>query len=124
MEAPKSHPNTTKIMEQISALLLTLIIEAPLVTFMSGSPYLHWRFLFIACIPTLITHPILWLLASKTPALLSYFWWILLLESLVVAAEAYILWHIVHRSFWRCFMISLVANLASALVGILSWRFL
>lgn len=110
-------------MNQPIALVMTLMLEAPLLWMAFVKGYRRIEILFaIAFVPTLITHPFLWMASSALPPYINYYWGIGALELAVVLVEGYILKLLTKRRFFYCFWVSLLANAVSTVVGLWLWR--
>jgi hypothetical protein len=111
-------------MAQLTALILTLIIEGPLVYLgLFRREKCLARLLALSVIPTLITHPFLWIASRNVPPFIPHYWGILGLELAVVVAEGFLLATLGQQRFFYCMVVSLVANAASMLIGIWLWQY-
>lgn len=104
------------------ALLLTLAVEAPLVTFALARWY-RVRLVYgatLGILASLLTHPIVWFVL---PGLLlpsvGYAGYLIFAETFAWLAEALLLWICLRRDLPGMLLLSLAANLASFLVGAL-----
>jgi hypothetical protein len=104
----------------LTALAKTLLVEVPIVLVL-------WRCVFkkhdakntcmVACIATMLTLPYLWFVL---PTFLPYRNTYLVLGELTVTlVEAVLYWKLLHISFIRGIMLSIVANGISLLIGML-----
>lgn len=114
-------------MLQLIAFSFTLFVEIPLILQMlKRSPFmqkLNWRQrILYAAVPTMSTHPLLWVASTHWLVFLPYYPRILLLEGAVVLVEGVLVALLFHCRFMRALLISLVANTASTLFGFLLWR--
>lgn len=107
------------------ALALTLVCEVPLILLLA----VRWRHLsrtrvaLVAVTASCLTHPLAWRAAAAlAPDMYRTGLW--LIEAAVVAAEA--LWYLAWlRPGWRRATVwSLMANAASATMGMLVWKLL
>jgi hypothetical protein len=110
-------------MNEIEALLLSAIIEAPLAYIVAragGWPNrgnLHVA--AAAAAATAITHPQLWAAALWTYSRLPYWPSILALEAVVVLVEGALIAWMAGLRIDRAMLVSLVANVGSFLIGLL-----
>jgi hypothetical protein len=102
------------------ALLLTLVIEIPLVFIVLR--YLYKKsglkvsqIIFISALASILTLPYLWFVF---PAFVLYQrYYIFFGELLVVFAEAIIYWRLFKIKLWEAFILSLIANAGSFFLG-------
>lgn len=104
-------------MTQWQAYLLSLFIEVPVVVLLFNTVGAHpLKSMAAAIIATSLTHPLAWYTASLLPAQ-DYNWHILGIEGVVIAVETIPLKWIAQVTWRLALLGSLVANLASTLVG-------
>ena len=111
-------------MTQIAAFLLTLGIEAPLVAvaFRKHPKPLNYL-LLCAIVPSMLTHPILWMVLSTGVFPIPYYYGVAICEVMVVFIEALLIKFLFKASFASSLLVSSIANLASVLGGLLIQRF-
>lgn len=113
-------------LSQIAALGLTLAVEAPLVTVVAYWRGIRWqRGLAAGLLASCLTHPFAWKLswwASTLFATPHYFRWFVAIEAAVCLVEALVFRRILHTSWAWSVGLSVVANAASSLLGVLLWR--
>lgn len=108
------------MLSQSFALGLTLLVEAPIVLAASRHTARGeaWR-IATALLPSCLTHPFAWHTIGNFGAH-DYLAGMLLIELIVVAAEAALIWGLLGLRVRVAVAISFFANLGSALVG---WTF-
>lgn len=103
------------------ALGLTLAIESPIVLVAAWRLRVHWlRGLAAGLLASSLTHPLAWWV-SRQLGPQDYGVWIVSLEGMICLAEAVLLKFILKISWRWALALSLVANTASALTGLLLW---
>ena len=115
-------------MSQITALVLSVVIELPIVLGVIAVARVERRLSWPALIAvivsaTLLTHPIIWHLNHSLAGTVDFWTRIAFLEAGVVAAEAAIFVFFAGLKFRVAFVASLLANAASFGVGITWWYF-
>lgn len=114
--------------EQLIAFGLTCLVEVPLFVlgcralgWIGPKPgrVLHlWQALLLGLGVNLLSHPLLWMVASNLPAS-SYSAWFLLAEAGVVLLEALVVWLVVRRDPGWVVLLCLGTNTASVVTGLL-----
>lgn len=104
---------------QAAALALTLAVEAPIVLAATrrGPRGWPWR-VAAALVPSAVTHPFAWHAAGNFGAH-DYLVGLLLIETLVIAAETPLLRVLAGLRWGRALLLALAANAASTLAGML-----
>jgi hypothetical protein len=115
-------------MWQFIALLLSLLIEVPIVLLVVHLSEAEreplWQRTALAAAATLITHPFAWMGSLALMGEMDATMRMLVVEAVVVVAEA-LFFVFVARWRWRtAILAALLANAASATAGIFLWRFL
>lgn len=111
-------------MTQMTAFLLTLVIEAPLVVFAfrkHSRPISH--LLLWSMVPSMVTHPFLWMVLSNIAFPVPYYYAVAFCEIIVVVVEALLIKFMFRASLGSSLLISFIVNLASVLCGLLMQRF-
>lgn len=102
------------------ALLLTLVVEVPIVFLILRFKYKNFHsenVIFSSILASALTLPYFWFIV---PAFISErIVYILLGESVIVLIEAFLYYKLLKVKFTQALLISFIANLASALVGLL-----
>src|SRR5262245_52859764 len=107
------------MLEQAAALALTLAVEAPIVLLATRRAPRRWPWrVAAALVPSAVTHPFAWHAAGNFGAH-DYAVGLLLIESLVVAAETPMLRFLGGLRWGAAFLLALAANAASTLAGML-----
>lgn len=110
------------MLTQGAALGLTLAIESPVVLLAAWQLRLPWlRGLTAGLLASALTHPVAWWV-SRQLGPQDYGLWILLLEITICLVEAAIFRLMLPTSWHWALALSVVANAASALTGILLWQ--
>ena len=110
-------------MTQVAALLASVAIEAiVIVTWLRKDVTTHARLVAISIVPTLLTHPLMWMASRYFVTKFPLYIAIVALELMVIATEGVILRMLIDKSWARCLLISLVANFTSAFFGWLWWN--
>lgn len=114
--------------DQLIAFALTCLVEVPL--FVLGCRALGWigplpdrvlrvwSAVLLGLGVNLLSHPLLWAVASNLPAT-SYPAWFLLAEAGVVLLEALVVWLVVRRDPGWILLLCLGTNAASVVTGLL-----
>jgi hypothetical protein len=107
------------VLNQASALGLTLLIEAPIVLAASarGERKFAWR-LAAALLPSCLTHPFAWHAMGNFGAH-DYATGLLLIELIVIAVETALLRLLIALPLRASLLLSIAANTASTLFGLL-----
>lgn len=102
------------------SLLITLIVEVPILFFLVHYLYKKlekWNIVFVGIIASTLTLPYLWfILPMYIPDRTFY---ILVGELIIILIEAFIYFRLLKLKIGQALLISLVANLASVLAGLL-----
>jgi hypothetical protein len=113
----------TSLRGYVPFLLLTWIVELPLLGFLLR-PFATWtRSVAAGLLATGLTHPLLWFAWPRVVPLERYPWYLATGEALVALVEAAVLWGAVFR--WRrgtaglALLASIATNAASCAVGLL-----
>ncbi len=114
-------------MLQLIALCLSLLFEIPLILLLlKGSRFMQsltfFQRVLWAAVPTLITHPFLWMASARWFSFIAYGPRILLLESGVVLLESVLLRLLFRLPIIKALLVSLLVNTVSTLLGLLLWR--
>ncbi len=107
------------MISQGAAMAVTLAVEAPIVIGFASQWHINWlRALLAGLMASSITHPIAWWF-SRQLGPTDYVFWVLMLEIIVTGLEVVILKCVLKCRWQQAFTLSLVANLASALIGVI-----
>lgn len=110
---------------QTAALGITLAVEVPLVVLMAYRWRVPWsRSLVVGLLVSCLTHPLAWkvswwaMVLFQTP---HYVRWFIAIETGVVVLEALLFRYLLRVMWQQAFAVSLLANAASALLGVWLW---
>ncbi|MGO1972503.1 MAG: hypothetical protein ACTH2Q_06040 [Propionibacteriaceae bacterium] len=114
--------------EQLIAFGLTCLVEVPLFVLgcralgwtgpPSGRVLRGWQALLLGLGLNVLSHPLLWMVASHLPATV-YLVWFFAAEAGVVLLEALVAWLVVRRDPGWALLLCLGTNAASMLTGLL-----
>jgi len=113
-------------MGEAAALLISVAVEAPIAALIAY--FARWRCRgalhvgLAAAVATAVTHPQLWAAALWAYPRFGYAPSLIVLETLVIAAEALLIAWMASLALHRALMVSLVANIASCAAGLLIFR--
>ena len=117
--------NAGRAVTQASALLLSILIEAPVAAALVGG--LGWgcagRAGWAAALGTAMTHPVAWPAILWCSGMIGYWPGLLVTEGGVVLAESLAYYTVVPMPAGRALLASLVANAASTVAGLLLYAF-
>ena len=104
----------------LRSLVLTLLVEVPIVFVLSKYVYKlinKWNVVFVAVLASALTLPYFWFVL---PAYISErTLYIIVGESVIILIEAFIFHRLLKLKIGQALLVSLIANLASILVGLL-----
>lgn len=100
------------------AMLVTCLSEGLVHQDMAVPPLSRLGAVFMTLTVNLLTHPALWYLAPRFDP---YWLWLLVMESAVVAVEAVVITLWLRGQGGSGLRISLIANAASTVIGLLGW---